>query len=206
MPLEFVEYGDQWRELHPDWEVKDWNTVEPLAPMVNAALYENPPQAHLHRCRADVVRLEVLWKFGGVYVDTDVEPVRPLDPLLAQIHRMNATAFIVWSANRWKGRRLVSNAVIGAAPGHPWIRKAMEELPRSVARHPGRFLALQTVHYLTDLLGKLDSRGMNQEGVLVLSEETFYPRSIPERKAGKPINVGTGTYAIHHWAHSRNAT
>lgn len=203
MPEEFKRYGERLRALHPEWRLIDWATTSELEPLVNAALYADPPAAHLHRCRADVVRLEALWKLGGIYVDTDVEPVRALDPLLERMTRVKANAFIVWSANRWQGRRLVSNAVIGAAPGHPWIGSAMAELPRSVARHAGEFLAKMTVHYLTDLLGPLDANGVSKDGVLVLEESSFYPRSIPDRRKGKAVSITPETFAIHHWANSR---
>jgi len=203
MPAEFARYGARWCALHPEWSCRDWSRIEDLGPLLNQALYDEPPAAHVHRCRADVVRLEVLWQRGGIYVDTDVEPVRPLDALRGAVQRAGATAFVAWSSNRWRGRRLVSNAVIGAVPRHPFIRRAIAELPRSVAAHPGRFLALQTVHYLTDLLGPLDRQGVSEDGVLVLPEASFYPRSIPQRRAGRGVQVTPETYGIHHWAHSR---
>jgi len=205
MPAEFRGYGEKWRALNPEWDYREWASVENLAPLQNQALYDEPPADHLHRCRADVVRLEALWRFGGVYVDTDVEPLQPLDSLLETVRRTGATGFIAWSANRWRGRRLVSNAVIGAVPAHPWIAKAMAGLPVSVRVHRGRFLALQTVHYLTDLLGPL-RKGLTADGMLVLPEASFYPVSIPQRRRGHPARFGPGTYAIHHWAHSRSGT
>jgi hypothetical protein len=203
MPEEFQAYGRRWKELHPAWPVRDWSTVGGLGLLQNQALFDAPPPAHLHRCRADVVRLEVLWRFGGVYVDTDVEPVRPLGPLLQGVEARGASAFIVWSSNRWRGRRLVSNAVLGAAPRHPFIARAIAGLGPSVAAHPGRALAFQTVHYLTDLLGPVNRRGVTADGVLVLPEASFYPRSILQRRAGQPVQVRPETYGVHHWAHSR---
>ena len=202
MPDEFANYGALWRILHPGWVCRDWDTTTELEPLVNAALFAQPPAEELHRCRADVTRLECLWKLGGVYVDTDVEPVRNLEPLLAQVRAAGATAFVVWSPHPWHGRRLVSNAVLGATPGHPWIAKAMAGLPLSVAQHPHRFLALQTVHYLTPLLGPL-TRGVTEDGVVVLPPETFFPRSIPDRDKSRPVRVEPTTYGVHHWAHSR---
>ena len=200
MPAEFVRYGERWRALHPAWDCRDWDA--PLQPLVNQALYDAPAPAHVHRCRADVMRLEVLWRFGGVYVDTDIEPVRALDGLLAQVQAAGASAFIAWSSNRWHGRRLVSNAAIGAEPGHPFIRRAMAGLPVSVRKYWNRFLALMTVHYLTSLLGPLKA-GVSGEGVLVLPETSFFPQSIAAQRAGHPVRVTPRTYGIHHWAHSR---
>src|SRR4029079_13347754 len=64
---------------------------------------------------ADLVRLEALWRWGGIYVDSDCEPFRPLDSLLG------VPAFAAWEDSR-----SVPNAVLGAAPGHPAIRKCLD--------------------------------------------------------------------------------
>lgn len=72
-------FWQRFREMHPTWELRTWR--DPL----NSEEFE---LGHLFgRCRrgaelADVVRLEVLHRYGGIYVDSDCEPWRPLDPLL----------------------------------------------------------------------------------------------------------------------------
>ena len=55
--------------------------------------------------RSDIIRLEVLFRFGGVYVDTDVECLRPIDPLL----REGADFFAAYMRPG-----TVNNAVIGS--------------------------------------------------------------------------------------------
>lgn len=74
--------------------------------------------AALARCttgaqRAGLIRLAGLITHGGVYIDSDVQLFRPLDPLL------HCQAFAAWEDDivHPHGRGTVPDAVLGAAPG-----------------------------------------------------------------------------------------
>jgi mannosyltransferase OCH1-like enzyme len=80
LPEKYKELADLWRKMHPDWEYMLW-TEEAVAKfgLGNKWMYDNMvnPSA-----KSDVVRYEVVYCYGGVYVDTDFLPCKPLDPLL----------------------------------------------------------------------------------------------------------------------------
>jgi hypothetical protein len=107
------------RRLHPHWDYRLWTDRDLV----------NLPGAHLlKRCqsqssRANVLRLAVVLKHGGVYLDSDCEVLRPLDPLLAE------EAF---AALELPDR--LCNAVFGAAPGHPWVQWQFDHLADYVDR------------------------------------------------------------------------
>lgn len=65
-----------WQESHPDWVVHTWDDVAVATlPLRSRAWYwELPGPVH----RADVLRVELVRRFGGVYVDADMEPLRPI--------------------------------------------------------------------------------------------------------------------------------
>lgn len=70
-----------WRRYCPDYEIIEWN--EGNFDIASAPLYVR--QAHEAGRWAfvtDYVRLKALTEMGGVYMDTDVEVVKPLDPYL----------------------------------------------------------------------------------------------------------------------------
>lgn len=83
--------------------------------------------------RADILRLLILYKFGGVYIDADTVVLKPekFDQFLTK----NRTGvFFAWE-NLTKDRtrklgirehRLVANSVIGAEAGHPFIKELLE--------------------------------------------------------------------------------
>src|SRR4051794_22782741 len=67
-----------WIDHHPEWEHHLW-TEETVPSGLRAEVYQrlrNPSE------RSDLLRLELLWRIGGVYVDTDVECLRPIGSLL----------------------------------------------------------------------------------------------------------------------------
>ena len=116
MPRVFAEYRDTWRRHHPDWEMHLWTEESLPDDFVRPEAYErlrNPAE------RSDIIRLEVVFRFGGVYVDTDVECLRPIDPLLD-----NGVDFFVNSVKSGDAH----NAVVGGVAGHPVLERALREL------------------------------------------------------------------------------
>lgn len=69
-----------WKKYLPEYEIKEWNEDNfdiNSYPYVREA-YENRRFAFV----TDVVRLYALYHEGGIYMDTDVEVLKPLDSLL----------------------------------------------------------------------------------------------------------------------------
>ena len=119
MPEEYVRLGQTWKRNHPDWEHHLWAETNLPTDLERHEVYEllrRPAE------RADILRLELLHRLGGVYVDADLESLKPIDPLLDSV-----SCFL---GALDSGR--VSNAVIGTVPGHPLLARAIAELrPRT---------------------------------------------------------------------------
>jgi mannosyltransferase OCH1-like enzyme len=118
MPEEYVRLGETWKRNHREWEHHLWAETN-LPTDLRPEMYEllrRPAE------RADILRLELLERLGGVYVDADFESLRPIDPLLDDVD--------CFLGSLDSGR--VSNAVIGGVPGHPLFVRAISELrPRT---------------------------------------------------------------------------
>lgn len=170
LPEDFAGYVEGWRRLHPGWEHHLW-TEETLPPGLRPEVYE---RLRAPAERSDILRLELLARFGGVYLDTDFECLRPLDPLLEGVELFAADL-------NDEGR--VNNAFMGATAGHPAVLRALAEL-----RPLHRF-------------GPVDKHGtgplfvdrvLREEGATVFARRLVYP-NWEERD---------GAYAFHHWARS----
>ena len=177
MPSEYVGFGDTWRRHHPDWEFRLWTDAE--MPSLTC------PDG-FERCRnfgeaSDVLRYEVLHRFGGVYVDTDVECLRPLDPLIA-----DATAFAAYARPK-----VIGSAVVGSVAGHPAIKKTLDVVCAGAGS--GKQVHATGPVALTGVLE-------GAEDVELFGRETFYPLDyweIPFTDLGES-ELGDA-YAIHHW-------
>ena len=170
-PDRFAEYRKTWRTHHPDWELRFW-TDENLPPDLRLPASYERLRSPVERC--DLLRLELVWRDGGVYVDCDFECRRPLDPLLEGID------FLLGYSK--PGR--VNHALLGAAPHHPVLDRALGEVrPRDAygydkdATGPGFF---------NRVIAEYDDLN-------ILEPELFYPRTPDERRRA---------YAVHHEARS----
>ena len=115
LPHEHGPWIKSWKRHHPDWEFRLWTEddlpEDPIRPEVLERL-RAPVE------RADILRLEILYRHGGVYVDTDVECLRPIDDVLGD------EDFVAVCLK--PGR--VTNTFIAAAAGHPLLERALREL------------------------------------------------------------------------------
>ncbi len=70
-----------WQKFLPDYEIKRWdesNFDVNIIPYTQQA-YESKKYAFV----SDYARFWILYKFGGLYFDTDVEIIRPMDDIIA---------------------------------------------------------------------------------------------------------------------------
>lgn len=80
MPKLAIDCIESWKKYCPDFEIKEWNEDNfdlDMYPYVREA-YDNRKFAFV----TDVVRLYALYNEGGVYMDTDVEVIQPIDRFL----------------------------------------------------------------------------------------------------------------------------
>lgn len=72
---------ESWKKYCPDYELREWNENN-----FDINLFDYTKEAYEERKWAfitDVVRLYALINYGGIYMDTDVEVLKPLDSLLS---------------------------------------------------------------------------------------------------------------------------
>ena len=166
--------------LHPDWEhITHRDPVDrDLFPMTSKHWDTCESGAQL----ADLIRAEDLYWRSGIYLDSDVEVLKPLDPLL------NTKGFA-----GWEDENHICNAVMGFEAGHPALREYLE---LAIQRH-GEGTWLAGVGAFTEVM-----RG--RDDVLLLAPGSLYP--VHYRQSMPPTGLvrlhNPWAYTIHHWNHS----
>lgn len=131
MPALYRDWIVDWWFLHPEpWGHIMW-TDSNLFPLENQDLFDRAPEIApnaTEQFRADVARYEILYREGGVFLDVDFEPHKPIDSL------MDGEPWVVRHANKW-----VANGVMAFPRHHPAMRDAIDKLPSSVARAKPHF-------------------------------------------------------------------
>ena len=199
LPDAHAEWAEAWQAMHPEWEYVLWD--EDLIGLHGwrfGGLRSRAPRIaprHQGQFHADLLRLEILDRWGGVYMDTDMEPMRPLDPLLDGVE-----AFAAWEEEPGgrSGHGWINTAVMGCTPGHPWMRtlvdnltEHVENLHRKRVRRPNKLSGPRYVTHLTK----------DRADVKIFPKLHFYPYLYTELDRIK--EDFTESYAVHHWNNRR---
>jgi mannosyltransferase OCH1-like enzyme len=205
-------WQDKWRQLHPGWQVKLWRDSPDLPRhllICDKQLIECRYPQYLTSCptfakRSDVWRYEILEQLGGIYLDTDFEPVRCIEPLLEGV---DALAGLCKTKYEWsdacpegKIKIEVGCSIMGATPHHPWLRELVQLTPR---QDPVEQLSL-AFPFLTDVTSR-------HPDVRLCDPDVFYPvtwdrYALGGRRSLRREPLPEGTYAVHRWSSSWLAT
>lgn len=134
---------------------------------------------------SNYVRLDVLQKHGGVYLDTDIEVVRPFDELLAYDFFLG----FMWDCT-------LGTAVLGSVPNHP----VLTDILRMYNEVPSQFKSPNndtfTDYFLSSVPGfTLNGREQELSKIFVADKYVFEQPSLFKRK----------NYSIHHFEQSWKA-
>ena len=71
-----------WKKYLPDYEIKEWNEDNFDVNIIpyTAEAYAMKKYAFV----SDYARFWILYRYGGIYFDTDVEVIRPIDDIIAK--------------------------------------------------------------------------------------------------------------------------
>lgn len=173
-----------WRKYCPDYEIRQWNesNFDLNCNAYCAQMLEKKKWAFL----SDYARLKIVYENGGVYLDTDVELVKPLDELLSQGAYMGFE----------NSDRVATGLGFAAEAGHPFIRENMayyEDLTD--------FETLKACpHITTDLLGPY-GLVRDRTKLQVLAGLTVYPEDwlCPKDERTGLLTRTKNTVSIHHF-------
>ncbi len=181
-----------WKKYCPDYEIREWTEKDfdvNSVPYVKEA-YEAKAWAFV----TDYVRLWIIYNFGGIYFDTDVQVIKNFDPLL------NESAFIGFEKSS-QSCYVNTGQCVGAVKGNHFIKANME------AYHDMHFLNADGSHnktscpvITTKLLNTLGlepdiNKIQRFDEITVFPWDYFCPIDWRDGLMKKTKN----TYSIHHF-------
>lgn len=174
-----VEADNFWagaRRHHPRWDhVELRDPIDPkIFPLTSHRWADCESGAQL----ADLVRAEELFQRGGVYIDSDVEVLRPFDSLVG-----------VEGFAAYEDSQHIPNAVMGFMPGHlalgHYIDLALQRLDKGTWA--------SGVGTITDVF-------KDRTDILLLPPGIFYPWHYSDRDLGDRLGARKAILAMNPWA------
>ncbi|PAA47426.1 hypothetical protein BOX15_Mlig018146g2 [Macrostomum lignano] len=128
----YLPYINGCMSLNPDWTYYLWRDSDAEA-LISSAYPEFLAKYKKYSDvleRADSIRYIVLHHFGGIYLDMDVQCVRPFFPALENLNSFLDQERIEQTNILWGWPFGVMNSGMGSAPGHPFFREVIDEMLR----------------------------------------------------------------------------
>jgi len=198
LPEEYKNYIETWRKYCPDFEIKEWNEINFNKDTGGYQYFREALEANQWAFASDYARLKIIYEEGGIYLDTDVEVIKPLKPLISK-----GIGFIGFQ-NPYEA---TTGLGFAAAPHNPIVKamldiydnrhfKYSDENYNRVPCPAANTVALTMCGMKT---GKHESgKAQMLNGICVYPEEYFNPYN---RDTGK-LTITDHTYTIHHYSGS----
>lgn len=187
-----------WRKYLPDYEIKEWNESNFDVNIIpyTAEAYKAKKYAFV----SDYVRFWILYKYGGLYFDTDVEVIKNMDDIIAKGPFMGCEN---------EAKPGATPAQLGVAPGlglgvNPGLGLYGEILNWYNTHHFITWTGViekNVVDITTEILNKngieiLDAGVLKSSGILIYPREYFCPKDYITGE----MNITDKTKSIHHYS------
>lgn len=125
VPERYKKLMETWQRF-PGWTYKLWTDMEVKTLFLeNEDLYQS---ARNYGERSDILRYEILQRYGGVYIDVDVEC---LNPALFDFFHKRYRFYAGLEPLEWGKPLVIGNAIVASIPGHPVLDKLVKGLKRN---------------------------------------------------------------------------
>jgi len=180
-PEEFNRYRLSWMKHHPTWTMMFWDE-DNLPKLIN--------QNSLKLCNtysemSDVIRYELLYKYGGIYLDCDFSCYKNVEPLIKDLKLFISTEDNVH----------LSGGFIGSVPKHPIIKRLIRLIPKNLEMSKGKTSDLR-------IGPKWLTNNVRKDEITILPKEYFYPYLPWEIEKKENLKKNKICYAAHHWKRS----
>ncbi len=183
-----------WKKYMPDYEIKEWNESNFD---VNSCVYAKEAyQAKKFAFVSDYARYVILYEHGGLYFDTDVEIIKPLNEIISKGNFLGCETSV-------PNITVAPGLGMGAEAGLPFYKEIIQNYESSrFLNEDGTVNLLNVVTRTTETLKKYDLQEKEEiqfvAGINIYPKEYFNPCDL---QTGR-IKIGKLTHAIHHYAAS----
>lgn len=186
---------ESWKTKLPDYKIMLWNFDR--SEICSSAWVQEAFAHQKYAFAADYIRLYVLYHYGGIYLDSDVEVLKNFDDLLQLPYFVGLDSC-----------GYIEAAVLACEAGTPWIGQCLDY-------YNDRHFVLDNGYLNTVPLPEIMKNVLIKDYTITLLDKLSYSYRLdkclyvhpytyfsPKRHDTGVINVQDNTYTIHHYAMS----
>lgn len=200
-PADLKKCIDSWKKYCPNYEIKEWNENNFN---INCCKYvQQAYKAKKWAFVSDYARFWILYRYGGVYLDTDVELIKPLDEIIDKGPYMGGEPYYNYSSTNLKKYNVAPGLGMAAEPRMPFYKKVLDLYNKQLFYDSNGNINRETVvTKVTRLLNKEGFKGT--DGIEHIAGMNIYPPEYfcPKNYLTGVITITSNTYSIHHYTAS----
>jgi len=176
LPQDLAARLGRWQELHPSWTLRQWNesNIDVSECAYAQACLQRRDWAYL----SDYVRLQVLAKEGGVYLDTDVELLKPLDGFIDSLFHIG-----------YMHNCALGTAAMISPPSHPLVSRLIDQYRKLPTNNGINNNAILTEFFLKHIGGfQLTGRSWSNPNIKV-HPKTWFEQPTLDKAGGFAIHL-----------------
>ena len=190
LPKKYWKWMESWKKYNTDWEYKLWDEES------IKKLDINQPEIYSKKInpgyRSDIIRYIILKKFGGLYVDTDFECLRPIPEKLRTYKFVSCVIF--------NNKPIIANGMIMSCPNHILLKNILKNINlKDYKNDINKIMINSGPEKLTTEYFSLINN-IEQECLILPSNYFYpYPNFMLNTKSNRYEYVDKVTIGIHHW-------
>jgi mannosyltransferase OCH1-like enzyme/glycosyltransferase involved in cell wall biosynthesis len=213
IPSIYIKYIETWIKYHPEYSYCLWNDYN-IPKLINQKLYDS---STIYALKADILRYELLYFFGGVYIDCDFLCLKNIDDLLKDIDGFSG----------WESDKYIAIGIMGFKKYDDFLYKIIINLQNNILNKNNKtipeksgpiyftnqwnkYINNQSDKYINNQSDKYinnqsDKYINNQSRYISYEQDYFYSYTFDDKYNNKnyinQIN-NEKSYAIHMWGYS----
>jgi mannosyltransferase OCH1-like enzyme len=189
IPEKYLEYIETWIRYNPDYYFCLWNDNN-IPKLVNQELFDN---ANNYAMKVDILRYELVYFLGGIYIDCDFLCIKNIDNLINNLDNFCSH----------ESKEFITNAIFGFKMGHPFLYNVIENLKynffsyKNVVNNNSYIPKITGPEYFTELCHIFQKLN-------IFDTEIFYSYTFENKYHNNNIIIKKKNYGIHMWGNSWN--
>lgn len=186
---------DSWKEYFPEYEIKEWNETNydvHKIPYIDQAY-----NAKKYAFVSDYARFDILYQYGGIYFDTDVEVLKSFEDIIIEGPFMGCEI----DGNINSSIMVAAGLGLASYPGHRIYKEIIDIYnSQTFIEQDGSYNLETVVTRITNILKKHGLKNNNRiqkiEGITIYPKEYFNPYNDLLRK----LDIKNNTHSIHWYS------
>jgi mannosyltransferase OCH1-like enzyme len=191
-PEEYNNYIKSWINEHKDWVFCFWNDQN-IPKLINQKYFD---ETDVYAMKADILRYELLYIFGGVYVDCDFLCFKNIDKIIDNYHGFSG----------YECDKYIAIGLMGFVKKSVLLYNIIKTIPYNIINsyNKKRIPEMTGPIFFTEMWKKHVSENKQYRA---FSKEYFYSYTFEDKYKGNVYERNNDLhYAIHMWGNSWNKT